>query len=678
MSATTSVTDAPAELGTGFELRAAADVATAEQAYRVEHVASLAEFDAHESAWRGLDSLCGGPIEQFAWVRSCAATMAAGEQLSATTVWRGERLVAAAPLVVARRCGVRRGALVGVERHYEPMDLLSEDAAALQVLADSLAKHGEPFALGRVRSDSPTVEAIKNAAAGRALVKCRPQIGYPYIDLDATWAEPEQNLNAKRRSDLRRAHRRAEETGEVTTEIIAPNCRNVDALLDEAFAVEMNSWKGKDGTAMACDAAEAAFCRAYARAACRHGVLRLCFLRIDGVAAAMHVAMVHGGGFWLLKIGYDENFARCSPGMLLIRESIAQAAREGLTTYEFLGKSESWIDMWSRQQRACVAVRVYPYNLRGMAALAGDGLRHCGARLARKLASIKPSAIVSLPRRAAKALAMPVMKRVARKYIAGDTLGDALRVQKALAAAQTLATIGFWDTASEDQRAVANQYLAGIDALSSNALGGYLSIKLPALRYSADLMDEVASLAHEANCRLHFDGMEPESADRTQKTIDGLLKKHAGIAISTTLPGRWLRSVADADWGVERQLPVRVVKGEWPDPDAPNRDLRAGYLEVVDRLAGRARHVSVASHDPTLVEQAIGRLKQAGTPCDIELLYGLPMRGVRKVAEKLGVGVRVYVPYGEAYMPYALGQIRRKPRILSWLAKDLLVSALRA
>jgi hypothetical protein len=50
------------------------------------------------------------------------------------------------------------------------------------------------------------------------------------------------------------------------------------------------------------------------------------------------------------------------------------------------------------------------------------------------------------------------------------------------------------------------------------------------------------------------------------------------------------------------------------------------------------------------------------------------MRAVRKVAARLRVGVRVYVPYGEAYMPYALGQIRRKPRILLWLAKDLAAS----
>jgi proline dehydrogenase len=395
----------------------------------------------------------------------------------------------------------------------------------------------------------------------------------------------------------------------------------------------------------------------------------------------MHIAMVHGGGFWLLKIGYDESFARCSPGMLLIRESIAYAAREGLKTYEFLGKSEPWIEMWSRAIRPCTAVRVYPYGSRGMAAIAVDGAAHVGLKLSDKAEGLKPASIGAATkatlRRGAKALAMPVMKSVAKKYIAGDKLSDALAVQAKLAKSNTLATIGFWDFASQNEREVADQYLAGIDALASNRLRGYLSIKLPAIRHSQDIVDEVGSFASDANVRLHFDGMDPESVDRTKTAIDSLKKRYPDLIVGTTLPGRWLRSLADVDWVVEQQLPVRVVKGEWPDPTAPDRDLRTGYLDVVDRLAGRAKHVSVASHDPPLVEESIRRLQAAGTPCDIELLYGLPMRGARKLAERLGVSVRVYVPYGVAYMPYALGQVRRKPRILLWLARDFFSSLLK-
>ena len=51
----------------------------------------------------------------------------------------------------------------------------------------------------------------------------------------------------------------------------------------------------------------------------------------------------------------------------------------------------------------------------------------------------------------------------------------------------------------------------------------------------------------------------------------------------------------------------------------------------------------------------------------MELLYGLPMRGPLDQADRLAVGVHVYVPYGKAYLPYALSESARNPRIAWWL-----------
>jgi proline dehydrogenase len=54
----------------------------------------------------------------------------------------------------------------------------------------------------------------------------------------------------------------------------------------------------------------------------------------------------------------------------------------------------------------------------------------------------------------------------------------------------------------------------------------------------------------------------------------------------------------------------------------------------------------------------------------MELLYGLPSRAVLKVAQDLAVPVRYYLPYGYAWLPYALRQARRDPRILWWVLRD--------
>src|SRR5262249_10886032 len=120
-------------------------------------------------------------------------------------------------------------------------------------------------------------------------------------------------------------------------------------------------------------------------AACAAGVLRVCWLRIGGAAAAVQLAAEWGGRFWLLKIGYDERFARCSPGMLLTLETIRHAARAGLDAYEFLGAVEPWTQMWTRHARAYVSLPAYPASPGGAGALVADAARLTWRRVGRFL-----------------------------------------------------------------------------------------------------------------------------------------------------------------------------------------------------------------------------------------------------------------------------------------------------
>jgi CelD/BcsL family acetyltransferase involved in cellulose biosynthesis len=88
----------------------------------------------------------------------------------------------------------------------------------------------------------------------------------------------------------------------------------------------------------------------------------------------MQLAIECGNRFWLLKIGYDEAFARCSPGSLLLLETVRYAALRGLHSYEFLGTAEPWTHMWTTCMRPCVSLLAYPANRRGLAAFAADVL----------------------------------------------------------------------------------------------------------------------------------------------------------------------------------------------------------------------------------------------------------------------------------------------------------------
>lgn len=160
--------------------------------------------------------------------------------------------------------------------------------------------------------------------------------------------------------------------GRLRCEVLAPTVDNVGPLLEEAFGVEAAGWKGREGSALSCDVKRGRFFKRYAALAARKGILRLCFLRIGGRAAAMQLAVEWANRFWLLKIGYDESFDRCSPGTLLILETVRYAAQRRLGSYEFLGTVEPWTRMWTRLERPCLSVAVYPAGLKGLAAVAAE------------------------------------------------------------------------------------------------------------------------------------------------------------------------------------------------------------------------------------------------------------------------------------------------------------------
>lgn len=334
--------------------------------------AALLELPA---GWAGLEQAASSPTQGYDWACAAASVFARESEVRVATVWQQDRLVAAAPCALVRRGLTAEVRLVGLSELREPMDLLAEDTAAREQLAQRLVQVGFPLRLERLSATSPTIAALERACRGRASLHVRPQPACPFIALDESWTDPLAHLNAGRRSDWRRARRRAENLGPVETRILTPRSTELGEVLNLALRIEANSWKGEAGSALACDERRASFYRRYAAAASRAGTLRVCFLYIAGEPAAMQLAVQLAGGFWLLKIGYDDRFARCSPGMLLMHDTIAAAARDGLTSYEFLGQAESWTEVWAPQVHEQVSVRVYPWRPQGMAALTIDGAK---------------------------------------------------------------------------------------------------------------------------------------------------------------------------------------------------------------------------------------------------------------------------------------------------------------
>ncbi len=330
---------------------------------------TAADLDTMESAWERL-AADRNPVIGFTYARAWAAGLDGAERLHVLAAG-GARTLAIAPLVV-NRGGAGWLTLLAAEM-YEILDFLYAEESAVSDLARAIVRTGRPLDLKRIPVGSPVVAALESAYRSRGMVRRQPVGGSPWIPLDESWTEPEMRLEAGRRSDLRRARRQAEKIGAVRVEITAPTPAQLPRLLEEAFQVEAAGWKGAHGTALAKDPLRGAFFRRYTERAAAQGILRMCMLRIGDRPAAAQIAIESGSRFDLLRAGYDEQFSRCSPGMLLTLESIRYAAARGLRSYEFNGDVEPWTQVWTRHEHACCSLRAYPFSPRGTAALIADG-----------------------------------------------------------------------------------------------------------------------------------------------------------------------------------------------------------------------------------------------------------------------------------------------------------------
>lgn len=260
-------------------------------------------------------------------------------------------------------------------------------------------------------------------------------------------------------------------------------------------------------------------------------------------------------------------------------------------------------------------------------------------------------------------------KLAARAYVSGPELSDAMATAQRLSRLGLESTVCYWNVGQDSPGAIADTCIAALGAARGEPDTSCIGIKLAPMGFDQSLLHRILDAANGSGKLIHFDAHGPETAEPTFRAIEQARRRYPHLGC--TLPGRWQRSLADAERAAELGLHVRVVKGRWPEqPGQDDGDLRAGYLKVIDHLAGRVGSVAVATHDAELGWECLTRLRRAGTEAMLEQLYGLPMKATLKMAREQGVPVRVYVPFGYGCLPYCLSQLRKNPRILWWILRD--------
>jgi len=244
----------------------------------------------------------------------------------ATVSDRNGRLLALAP-VRYERLGKISPALWVWVHDYAPLGTPLLDTKAIDVAAYGLVDQaGEgSLVIPELPIHSDVATALRGAAerAGRPWTVVDPQ-QRAMLDRPAAGADVRVDLEPRRRKEFARQMRRIANLGAVTVEVaIDPD--HARARFEEFLILEAAGWKGEEGTALASQAATAAFSREIVFNRSERGTTRIVSIRVGDHPVAIVVCFVAGATAYTWKIAYDEHFARFSPGV-----QVMLAAADGL------------------------------------------------------------------------------------------------------------------------------------------------------------------------------------------------------------------------------------------------------------------------------------------------------------------------------------------------------------
>jgi proline dehydrogenase len=277
-----------------------------------------------------------------------------------------------------------------------------------------------------------------------------------------------------------------------------------------------------------------------------------------------------------------------------------------------------------------------------------------------------------------------VARRVSRRFVAGETLDEAIAVTHNLNSkriAVSLDHLGENTVDAREAQAAADEYIAVIERIHHEGVEANISVKLTAL--GMDISDELARkqlIAVLAAAQRYggFVRVDMESSAYTQRTVDMVIDLHATFEnVGTVIQSSLHRSPNDVERLIKAGVRVRLVKGAYLEPPTiayPRKaDVDAAYLALVEPLLKQGSYPAVATHDERIVNAVIAYTQSANIPCarfEFQMLYGI-RRDLQDQLAEAGYNVRVYVPYGSQWYPYLTRRMAERPANLMFVVSNV-------
>ena len=274
----------------------------------------------------------------------------------------------------------------------------------------------------------------------------------------------------------------------------------------------------------------------------------------------------------------------------------------------------------------------------------------------------------------------------ARRFVAGETVAEAIEAARAVEArgmTATLDLLGESVTSLEKADAATRDYIQVIDAMIASGVGRNISLKLTQLGLDVDkasAIDNLRKILERAEPAGFFVRVDMENSPYTEVTLEIVetLWRHGGRHLGVVLQSALYRSEQDLQRINALGGRVRLVKGAYKESKAvayaKKADVDAAYARMMKTLLTAGHDPAIATHDPAMIElaRAIAREHQiAADRFEFQMLYGV-RRDLQAMLVREGYRLRIYIPFGREWFPYFMRRLGERPANVMFVLRGII------
>jgi proline dehydrogenase len=282
------------------------------------------------------------------------------------------------------------------------------------------------------------------------------------------------------------------------------------------------------------------------------------------------------------------------------------------------------------------------------------------------------------------AIPKSIVRIFAGRYIAGETLSDAVRCVRQLnteGACATLDVLGEDITNTDEAAASRNHSIEVLHTIAKEKLDSNLSIKLTSLGLKlgkgicTENVREILTVAKRYGTFVRFD-MEDSSCTTDTIEIFQVLQKefpNAGIVLQSYMR----RSENDVTMLMKNRTNFRWCKGIYKEPPAiafqGRKEVQDNFVKILEVMLRNKCYVGIATHDSVLIDAAYRLIRELGlqkNEYEFQMLLGVRPELRRKLVAD-GHKVRLYVPFGEHWYGYSTRRFKENPEVAGYVFKAL-------